>query len=66
VIQQRSFDLGDVVQLKSGGPLMTVYLRPDEYVSATWMDVNNQLNRASFYAETLTKINQEMLGDGIR
>lgn len=52
----KDFKLGDIVQLKSGGPKMVVFLPPDEYVDAKWMDVSNHLNRASFNAETLVKV----------
>lgn len=48
------FAPGDVVQLKSGGPQMTVELIDDTgMVACTWMD-GTKLERRSFVAATLT------------
>lgn len=47
------FKVGDVVQLKSGGPKMTVCLADGEYINTMWFDVHNQLNRSSFEPDSL-------------
>ncbi len=40
--------VGDVVQLKSGGPLMTVSDIEDEDVYCNWFDKNDKLVSSSF------------------
>jgi uncharacterized protein YodC (DUF2158 family) len=37
-----AFQIGDIVQLKSGGPHMTVTRSEDESISCTWFDKNQQ------------------------
>jgi len=49
------FKVGDLVQLKAGGPKMVVYL-VNEYVTASWFDRNDHLCRDSFTAATLLKV----------
>jgi uncharacterized protein YodC (DUF2158 family) len=53
-----SFNLGDVVRLKSGGPLMTVTstsISPDRPVlyMCEWIDRDQKLQSSSFPAEAL-------------
>lgn len=48
-----AFKIGDVVQLKSGGPLMTVQkVRTDE-VDCMWFDGNTLIKNMSFPMETV-------------
>jgi len=49
-------NIGDLVRLKSGGPVMVVYLILGEYVYAEWFDILNRECRASFVPETLLKV----------
>lgn len=46
--------IGDVVQLKSGGPRMTVESVDDDWVDCVWFEKNNA-HRQSFGAALLTK-----------
>jgi len=51
-----SFELGTQVQLKSGGPAMTVIsvcTRPDGPVTCVWFDDRNKSNRVEFPAKSL-------------
>ncbi len=50
------FGIGDVVQLKSGGPQMVVYRTPGEFVDTNWMNASGHLQRGSFVAGTLLKV----------
>lgn len=54
-IMECPFKVGDLVQLKAGGPKMVVYL-VNEYVTASWFDRNDHLCRDSFTAATLLKV----------
>lgn len=49
------FKVGDVVELKSGGPEMTVFSIDDALVYAAWYD-EGQYHTETFYAATLRKI----------
>ncbi len=49
------FEVGDVVQLKSGSEKMTVEEIEDGEVSCVWF-VENQLQRAAFPSITLKKV----------
>jgi uncharacterized protein YodC (DUF2158 family) len=44
---------GDVVRLKSGGPLMTVLATSDEQVWTQWFDANGSLRLKPLNAVTL-------------
>ncbi|MFC7552645.1 YodC family protein [Pseudoroseomonas wenyumeiae] len=49
------FSLGDVVQLKSGGPHMTIsVINPDRRIHTIWF-VNDELKNGVFPPETLEK-----------
>jgi uncharacterized protein YodC (DUF2158 family) len=52
------FNEGDTVQLKSGGPAMTIdkMNKENEYVSCKWFD-GSELQQASFKQTSLIKIN---------
>ncbi len=55
------FNQGDIVQLKSGGPKMTVKTDSDSYdtdVYCQWF-AGNKLNAGSFSPETLIKIKDD-------
>ncbi len=42
--EQKPFEPGDVVQLKSGGPMMTVSESPDSYyVKCSWFGPDNRI-----------------------
>jgi uncharacterized protein YodC (DUF2158 family) len=55
---------GDVVQLKSGGPLMTVHAMNQAGVVCTWFDAKHNHNTATFPEATL-EIYDERDGFGI-
>jgi uncharacterized protein YodC (DUF2158 family) len=44
---------GDNVQLKSGGPLMTIQKMGVEFANCTWFDENNDVQTESFRPEVL-------------
>ena len=46
--------IGDTVQLKSGGPIMTVENIEDNFVRCVWFE-KNQVQRAAFPPVTLAK-----------
>ena len=49
------FDVGDTVNLKSGGPLMTVeHFVEESYVGCVWFE-EHQIQRGTFPAATLDK-----------
>ena len=47
------FKVGDKVQLKTGGPPMTVEGIESESVKCVWFDSKNVLKRSTFVEETL-------------
>jgi uncharacterized protein YodC (DUF2158 family) len=54
------FSEGDVIQLKSGGPLMTIEnafepVAGKQTYRCTWFDGKNELKRAEFKEEALEK-----------
>lgn len=51
----KTFKVGDVVELKSGGPAMTVFSIDDALVYAAWYD-EGKYHTETFYAATLRKI----------
>ena len=50
------FNRGDLVRLRSGGPLMTVGSIKDGEVDCFWSDATDQANDAKFPAYVLQKI----------
>lgn len=57
----RKFYSGDIVQLKSGGPEMTVShynsnIPDDKKIICTWFDKNNELKSATFIEDQLQSI----------
>ncbi len=49
------FKIGDTVQLKSGGPIMTVeHIDEDNYASCVWFE-KSDLKRNAFAAAVLSK-----------
>jgi uncharacterized protein YodC (DUF2158 family) len=47
-----AFEIGTVVQLKSGGPMMTVEGTSDDVISCIWMN-GPVVQRAQFETQTL-------------
>jgi len=48
------FKIGDIVQLKSGGPKMTVIeVREENEILCTWFDEKNKQEGGIFLSETL-------------
>ena len=50
-----SFSPGDVVQMKSGGPVMTVVSTDGDQVECHWFDEKNKPQSSSFPAVILEK-----------
>ncbi len=46
---------GDLVRLRSGGPMMTVSVVGDGKIECFWTDVNGQTDDATFPADVLQK-----------
>jgi uncharacterized protein YodC (DUF2158 family) len=51
------FKVGDVVQLNSGGPKMTVTKIDDEYVNTTWFAGDERMD-GSFPSDTLSAVRE--------
>ena len=51
------FQTGDLVQLKSGGPIMTVVFVPvdGKSIKCLWFTTTNQISEYSFLAEVIRK-----------
>jgi uncharacterized protein YodC (DUF2158 family) len=57
------YNVGDVVQLKSGGPVMTVESRyDDEKVNCVWFDSKHVEKRGTFPDAALDTASTEPLG----
>lgn len=50
-----SLKRGDLVRLRSGGPMMTVSVVKGDQVECLWTDVNGQTDDATFPADVLRK-----------
>jgi uncharacterized protein YodC (DUF2158 family) len=59
-----TYAVGDVVQLKSGGELMTVEAVDDSDVSCVWME-GKKIERATLPAATLKKYTVPGLGSSL-
>lgn len=55
VLAPYCFKVGDVVQLKSGGPLMTVTRAQSFFISVSYFDTEHRLFDSSFPWEALKK-----------
>ena len=51
---------GDVVQLKSGGPSMTVTAVEGSYASCTWFNEKSQIATGDFLLVTLAKVAEDV------
>jgi len=51
----QEFSVGDVVQMRSGGPFMTVREAKPESVACAWFDAQNMEHEAEFKPEMLMK-----------
>lgn len=59
------FDVGDVVRLNSGGPLMTVdYLRDDSTIQVVWF-AGDELRRDAFEAQELLSMSAPITRTGL-
>ena len=52
------FKNGDLLRLKSGGPIMTVYQVLRGNVDCTWFDKNNVQHYSKFGNETIEKVEE--------
>lgn len=50
------FEVGDVVQLKSGGPNMTVKEVNETHTIAVWFPANDELKAQAFVHNTVKKV----------
>jgi uncharacterized protein YodC (DUF2158 family) len=50
---------GVVVQLKSGGPLMTIHSVDDKEITCTWFDDKHNLRTAKFPEATLEEYDKD-------
>ncbi|MGO9571979.1 MAG: YodC family protein [Desulfomonilaceae bacterium] len=50
------FKIGDVVQLKSGGPHMTVYKVDEDEIYTQWFDEKNKQQAGVFVEAVLDKV----------
>ena len=58
------FQVGDVVRLKSGGPLMTVQQATyADNIMCTWFDENNKRLSEGFHPRTLQNVAPEGAND---
>lgn len=48
-----TFDIGDVVRLKSGGPKMTILKLMDDTISCQWFDRNGKVHTGNFQTAML-------------
>ena len=63
-MSENSFKVGDVVRLKSGGPLMTVQQATyADNIMCTWFGENNKRMSEGFHPRTLQKIVPEGAND---
>lgn len=55
-----AFNVGDVVRLKSGGPLMTIVEIDDEEVTCVWFPTTDytQVRRTEFIDAALEKVRE--------
>jgi len=49
------FNVGDNVQLKSGGPIMVIDSVEDDSIECIWFNKDGIIERYTFQAETLTE-----------
>jgi uncharacterized protein YodC (DUF2158 family) len=56
-----SFQVGDVVRLKSGGPTMTVEEIDDAAAYVVWMDAKGSVSRDSFPPQLLETIAKDTI-----
>jgi uncharacterized protein YodC (DUF2158 family) len=57
-----TFNIGDIVVLKSGGPKMTVYEIEEEDYYCQWFDGKDILNNGTFTISTLEAPQQRAVG----
>jgi uncharacterized protein YodC (DUF2158 family) len=57
-----NLNVGDVVQLNSGGPDMTVKEIGGKLVTCTWFDARKKLTEDQFLLATLTKVDEPDIG----
>lgn len=47
--EKNEYDIGNMVRLNSGGPLMTIEEIDDEVITCRWFDTDNNLHSSQFY-----------------
>lgn len=57
------FKVGDVVQLKSGGPFMTAVSIGDNRVTCFWFNKKDEAQEAYFYPKVLKNLSKGSLAD---
>ncbi len=58
-------DEGDIVKLRSGGPLMTVISADDENAYCVWFDVQSQAHTKTFRVATIIREETSQIRNGI-
>jgi uncharacterized protein YodC (DUF2158 family) len=53
VQDEYTFGEGDLVQLRTGGPVMTVRFPVEQFVLCAWMDASGRERRATFSRDQL-------------
>ena len=53
----KTYVVGEVVKLKSGGPLMTIIEAADGKVTAQWVDSRGRTKRTTLPSECFQRIN---------
>ncbi len=54
-MDEQKFKIGDVVELNSGGPLMTVIKVEDDWVGCCWYDGNSRVTDWKFFTSCLVR-----------
>jgi len=63
-VSEVQFQVGDVVRLKSGGPLMTVQQATyADNIMCTWFGENNRRMSEGFHPRTLRHMGPEAIND---
>ena len=58
-VQQHAYREGDLVRLKSGGPVMTVKFEIDQLLLCAWIDSGGRTRRATYSPEQLDLVHTD-------